>query len=251
MTSLSDPTPRLQLSRDQIMLATGLCLVRDGYDATTIRRIAGELRCAVGSIYRYFRDKRELLLAVTQQAMQPVLNDLAHGATLAASLGLYHHVASLQPENYRLMFWLSQMEPTQATLPPVIGQIMQAWAERTDARAAQAGWVTLHGLIMLGQTQEVAVAAAIAQMEAVRATRSRVNIAMPGATVSSGASESSGAPSTTGHLTPAAQAFLPPPAKVMPRPTIVVKSLTPPPPESVGLSPLSATGMLGEDLSLL
>ena len=51
------------LSRDQILDATGRCLASRGYDATTIRTIAGVLDCAVGSIYRYFRDKRELLLS--------------------------------------------------------------------------------------------------------------------------------------------------------------------------------------------
>ena len=51
------------LSRGQILDATETCLAELGYDGTTIRAIAKRLDCAVGTIYRYFRDKRSLLTA--------------------------------------------------------------------------------------------------------------------------------------------------------------------------------------------
>ncbi len=54
----SSSSPSSPLSQDGILDATEACLQEHGYDGTTIRRIAGRLECAVGTIYRHFTDKR-------------------------------------------------------------------------------------------------------------------------------------------------------------------------------------------------
>lgn len=149
-------TPRqaTQLSREQILHATAHCLDQAGYDGTTIRKIAKRLGCAVGSIYRYFSDKRELLDAVVQSRFTPVLDALANGASLQEATDLYIATAVSRPEQYRLMFWLCAVgrapdQPT--TLPEVIHDIIDRWAEHLDGHHhARRHWGTTHGELMLG-----------------------------------------------------------------------------------------------------
>ncbi|MEO1237055.1 MAG: TetR/AcrR family transcriptional regulator [Planctomycetota bacterium] len=146
--------PPTQLSREQILDATAACLQELGYDGTTIRRIAKQLGCAVGSIYRYFDDKRELLAAVVQRRFEPVLERIEAGAPTDAASNLYAQVAAEQPELYRLMFWLSSIGQTTHTntLPAVVRRIIDAWADRIgDRRVAESYWSQLHGSIMQGR----------------------------------------------------------------------------------------------------
>lgn len=155
-----------QLSREQILEVTLGCLREQGYDDTTIRRIAGRLRCAVGSIYRYFVDKRELLLATTQQILEPVLQGLEQGGSFEQSVQRYARIARDDVEPYRLMFWLASVpqsdkaigspasaeSPTSMLphlLPPIVLDIVDQWAERLgDRDRALRTWGVLHGLLV-------------------------------------------------------------------------------------------------------
>ena len=149
----------VQLSRAQILHATAMCLAEEGYDGTTIRRIAKQLNCAVGSIYRYFDDKRSLLDAVTQARFEPVAQVAAVSAERSAAL--YAHAAADEPQQYRLMFWLASIskqddkpEADQKLIPgvpPIVSQIIDEWARQMgDRRKAERFWSQLHGRIMLG-----------------------------------------------------------------------------------------------------
>ncbi len=142
----------MNLSRTQILHATAICLAECGYDGTTIRRIARELGCAVGSIYRYFDDKRSLLDAVTQARFEPVAQVAEVSAERSASL--YAHVAADEPQQYRLMFWLASVGDHHEVpgVPAVIQRIIEAWAlQMGDRRKAERFWSQLHGRIMLGE----------------------------------------------------------------------------------------------------
>lgn len=159
--SLPALTPNGQLSHDQILAATERCLRDHGYDATTIRRIAKSLDCAVGSIYRYFTDKRELLLAVTQRLIEPVCELLESGASFESSVDLYLELAGKDCQPYRLMFWLSceGMDPGDpgAALPPVVRRIIDAWAIKLgDALLAQRCWSMVHGAVIAGLPAQTA-----------------------------------------------------------------------------------------------
>lgn len=147
--------PPTQLSRGQILDATASCLQELGYDGTTIRRIAKELDCAVGSIYRYFDDKRALLAAVVQRRFDPVLERIEQGAPADASANLYAQIAAEQPELYRLMFWLSSIGKTTLNhaLPVAVQKIIDGWTTQfDDRRAAETYWSLLHGAIMQGRS---------------------------------------------------------------------------------------------------
>lgn len=160
------------LNRAQILDATDQLLRETGYDATTIRRIAAELDCAVGTIYRYFTDKRELLGLVTQRVLEPVAQLLEAGGAFEASVQLYHQRASQHAQMYALMFWLSSQHhatefavPRQSLevgqkltvkrqdhpqLPPVVQRIIDAWTQRLGSESARQCWLILHGSIAAG-----------------------------------------------------------------------------------------------------
>ena len=150
--------------RNEIMKVTARCLQDVGYDRTTIRKIASDLDCAIGSIYRYFKDKRELLYAVTQQVLEPVADVAETGRSFAVSARMYQERALGSPQAYRLMFWLASLEPPRdastptTPLPNVIRRIVAGWA-RTLGDPALAGecWSLLHGSIMLGQSHTAVI----------------------------------------------------------------------------------------------
>ncbi|MFW5681901.1 MAG: TetR/AcrR family transcriptional regulator [Phycisphaeraceae bacterium] len=141
------------LDRESILLATAACLDEVGYDGTTIRRIARELNCAVGSIYRYYADKRELLAAVCDRRFEAV-RAAAYTANAQDFAELYLRVSRERPESYRLMFWLAALSPESdaSAMPAVVREIVEAWASRLGSEsAAQRMWFHLHGRATLGQ----------------------------------------------------------------------------------------------------
>ncbi|MEM0914344.1 MAG: helix-turn-helix domain-containing protein [Planctomycetota bacterium] len=146
--------PRTSLSRDQIFDATLACLNERGYDGTTIRRIAGELGCAVGSIYRYFRDKRELLVALGDRELSTVERAHAAGAPIDATIAMYRRAADENSVLYRLMFWLAASDPAAVDqpMPRSIAAIIDGWAQTLgDRDRAERMWAQLHGSIMLNK----------------------------------------------------------------------------------------------------
>src|SRR3954449_11669025 len=63
---------RQRLSREMVLDAAAKIATRDGLDALSMRRLAQELDVWPMSIYTYFRDKEELLDALTESAMEAV-----------------------------------------------------------------------------------------------------------------------------------------------------------------------------------
>ncbi len=141
------------LDRRRILDATESCLIEKAYDGTTIRQIAIRLDCAVGSIYRYFKDKRDLLTAVTQRRFEAVAEHVDLGTPIQRSTGLYYRVAMERPELYQLMFWLTSVGRPggETVLPHVIERIIEGWAQQVggEARARQL-WAALHAGVTLG-----------------------------------------------------------------------------------------------------
>lgn len=139
------------LSRSQILLAADRVLAEAGYDGTTIRRIAGELDCAVGSIYRYFVDKRELLGAVVQRRFEPLAQRLEAGEPSAVAARAYVDLARAQPQYYHLMFWLAAVaQPRRPAIPAVVRRMILAWSEQLGGADAEQLWMRLHGAVTLG-----------------------------------------------------------------------------------------------------
>ncbi len=137
------------LCREHVLAATAACFDEFGYEGTTIRAIAGRLGCAVGSIYRYCRDKRELLAACAAMMLEPVVDELgAEDRTFAQSVRRYVHAVEQRHELYRLMFWIGD---GAGGLPLVVKRVIGGWARLLgDVAEARRRWALLHGLLMLG-----------------------------------------------------------------------------------------------------
>lgn len=183
----TSPVQAVPLSRQQILETTARCLTEEGYDATTIRRIAAKLDCAVGSIYRYFRDKRDLLDVVAQSSLEPVALKVEAGAPVESSARQYHKIASSDLAMYRLMFWVHTVgatEPDADVQPQVIRRIIAGWTQRLgDESLARRSWMTLHGGITLGmsvdQVMEIITKDFEPRMEAVVAAERRAGSLKP------------------------------------------------------------------------
>lgn len=157
LAEASDDTPQVKtptcLDRTQILDATARVLREKGYDGTTIRTIAKQLDCAVGSIYRYFKDKRQLLDAVCQRRFDAVAEHAELRSPMSKTALMYARVAAEQPEQYRLMFWLASIGKQQQSeaLPAIVRRILAGWTESLgDQAAARKTWAALHGAINLG-----------------------------------------------------------------------------------------------------
>jgi AcrR family transcriptional regulator len=164
-------SPAAERHREEILAATSRCLHQEGYDATTIRKIASLLNCAVGSIYRYFHDKNQILSIVTQRTLQPVAACLASGGSLHESIRQYHQIVTQTQEIYRLMFWLEcrnlasgqdGVTPganSHGPLPQVVEKIIEGWAAQTNAVVAQHIWAVVHGFVLMGRDVNTCIAA--------------------------------------------------------------------------------------------
>jgi len=149
------------LSRGHILDATAACFEARGYDGTTIRAIAGRLGCSVGAIYRYFADKDELLLTCAESVLDPVAEQL-DGASVgwAESARRYAEAASARPQFYRLLFWVA-LRREQRRVPRIVERIIDHWSgQLASGASARQRWALLHGLLMLGESPDTAVAQA-------------------------------------------------------------------------------------------
>lgn len=175
-TSDASPSPIKSptcLDRGQILDATARVLREKGYDGTTIRTIAKQLDCAVGSIYRYFKDKRQLLDAVCQRRFDAVAEHAELGSPMSKTVLMYARVAAEQPEQYRLMFWLASIGKQQQSeaLPTIVRRILAGWTESLgDQAKARRTWATLHGSIGLGLSPEQTLTLLDLPVEAVDAS---------------------------------------------------------------------------------
>ena len=109
--------------RETIVEAASALFLQAGYEATTIADVAARAQMAVGSIYRYVADKRELLEAVRQRfagqmaaAMRRALEgEGPEAARLSAMVDALAASAMENPAALRFLFLAPQhMEPASA-----------------------------------------------------------------------------------------------------------------------------------------
>ncbi len=136
------------LSRHHVLEAATACCAEFGVGGATLRAIAGRLGCAVGSIYRYFPDKGELIAAASEHVLEPVGRDLeTGGVALADSVRRYVQQAAAHGDLYRLLMQADGV-------PPVVERIIDGWRVRLgDRDRARRCWAMVHGLIVLGESE--------------------------------------------------------------------------------------------------
>jgi TetR/AcrR family transcriptional regulator, transcriptional repressor of aconitase len=66
----------LDARRRQILDAARRCFVRDGFHATSMQDILGEAGLSAGAVYRYFRGKEDIVLAIATDAIGEITRAL-------------------------------------------------------------------------------------------------------------------------------------------------------------------------------
>ncbi|MBQ75412.1 MAG: TetR family transcriptional regulator [Gammaproteobacteria bacterium] len=170
---------RLKLTQEQItefkqqLVSTATSLFVDtGYAGVTMRAIAKELGCSPMKAYRYFGDKDEIYAMVRTAAYQSFAESqqiayFSRDNTLErlVQLGLaYFHYATENPDQYRLMFELSQPDPVDypqlqeaenASMKPLHTSVAELISEGIflDDPAAEIQthviWSAVHGVVSL------------------------------------------------------------------------------------------------------
>ena len=64
------------MSREAILQAAAEVLRRNGYEATTMKDIAGQVKLTAASLYHHFENKDTLLLAVLELGLQYVSKEI-------------------------------------------------------------------------------------------------------------------------------------------------------------------------------
>ena len=69
------PALRLRYDRRQqhVVYQAAKVFARQGYDQTTMQELAASMDLATGALYHYFSGKEELLTAICDQLMEPLL----------------------------------------------------------------------------------------------------------------------------------------------------------------------------------
>jgi len=151
--------------RREILDATEALLVRDGYEAFSMRRLANRCGYTAPTIYHHFGDKRGLIDALLEERFRGMVERIRRVPasadpvdTLRAQLAAFVAFGLANPTHYRL-FVEPRRDPDAP--PPQAAQEARRLIESTLARlenddrllvdeieeAVQTIWVMLHGLI--------------------------------------------------------------------------------------------------------
>ena len=98
--------------RDEILVAAKELFLRDGFEATTIRRIADVVGVSAPALYLYFRDKDAIMLALCDQTFRSLIEvmegmeqqELTPIERLRRCGAAYIHFALEHPREYWLTF---------------------------------------------------------------------------------------------------------------------------------------------------
>ncbi|MFK7894865.1 MAG: TetR/AcrR family transcriptional regulator [Myxococcota bacterium] len=147
---------RSRRTREKLVAAAIQCFERHGFEETTTAMIAAEAGVAVGTVYNYFRDKRELILELLDGTMREVAEETIAQLDPASWQGrtdprertrtlidAIFHTQKLRPGIQRIL-WAQYFkdddfrEPFEAIrdrLQEAIDQFIEAVAEAGLARA--------------------------------------------------------------------------------------------------------------------
>jgi AcrR family transcriptional regulator len=144
-----DPLDRSERA-GQIVAAARSLLERDGAEALTMRALADALGMQAPSLYKHFRNKAAVELAMISDALWEIgrVSHDAVGGGLAALTAAYRTEAQRQPNLYRLA---THGRLDREHLPPGLEEWAgEPWYLVTgDPALAQACWSFAHGMVIL------------------------------------------------------------------------------------------------------
>ena len=167
--------PRLSLEvadgiRAEICAAAVKLHERDGYEAVTLRAIAAEMGRSQALPYRYFKNKEHIFAALRAKCFDRLAVLMTEVITGIDSPILKLHTmaqafiafAKSQPSEYRLMFSLTQPDPTEfpelhASRLRALAALQTAYQDAVSAglipgdaaTGAHVTWAAVHGLLSL------------------------------------------------------------------------------------------------------
>ncbi len=174
MNATGRTNPDRERTRGKILAAARGLIVREGYEAVSMRKIAGEVGYTAMALYRHFPDKESLVREICLedfrtlgQAMDRIAGDPDPVARLHRMGLAYVDFALEYPDQYRLLFMTPL--PREAHVEAVVAEHPEvdcyAWLRVTVAEAisarrlrpdladadaiSQAFWAGLHGLVSL------------------------------------------------------------------------------------------------------
>lgn len=142
---------------------------RHGYEGFSMRRLANDVGCAVGTIYLYFRSRDELFQALVEERFERLSRALSElterhrngDPVVLLKKGMYTYIefGLRNPSDYRLAFVVSSSSPEQPyRIHPacemirfMIGRCVEEGRFReVDVEiVAQALWAAIHGVTSL------------------------------------------------------------------------------------------------------
>ena len=160
-------------ARASILSAARDLARQEGWDAVTMRRLAGKIDYSANFAYRYFTGRDDILLALVRdgfarlrEAMatagqQPISASADRASTTAAAAvrraaHAYLDFALTEPDLYQLMYGLGGVRvPTTDTwnegqaVGDVLGGLLAAASDQQPEQHVLQLWATAHGLIAL------------------------------------------------------------------------------------------------------
>jgi AcrR family transcriptional regulator len=148
------PAPDLQLRRDRILRATRELAESEGWDAVTMRRLAGELGGTQPVLYTAFASRQALIDAVVLAGFDDLADALeATDTSSLARMRAYLDFAAAHPRIYEAMFSLPSGLPFASNdNPHQLGRAfsgIRAAFPDADGTRAEIAWSALHGLATL------------------------------------------------------------------------------------------------------
>ena len=113
-----------QALRDQVLDAAATIIAKDGVEAFSMRKLARSLHCAPMSLYSYFTDKHDLLLALAHRSFDALAKRLAKASSsspLEALRVLFLEYARFgfdNPDEYRILFMTPEAQPPRMPKTP-------------------------------------------------------------------------------------------------------------------------------------
>ncbi|HEY8472149.1 MAG TPA: TetR/AcrR family transcriptional regulator [Natronosporangium sp.] len=113
------PEAHLAARRQQIIDAARRCFARNGFQATGMQDVIAEAGLSVGAVYRYFKSKDEIRVAVAEQTV---------GAITAAVAAIAQHDPPL-PVAEAMTRLMAVLEPPLAEPDSAARLAVHSWAE--------------------------------------------------------------------------------------------------------------------------
>jgi|GEM_PF-272162 len=152
---------RARSKRDAILASAQVLFAERGYEKTNAKLIAAHAGVAIGTFYRYFTDKRQLLVALVQDRIAELLPanpEWLTGDPESALLQLLERHASRRRE-FRLVAALLELATREPDMADAVNEVRREAHERLVAglRQAQAKGLTWPDLDLDGTAWAILV----------------------------------------------------------------------------------------------